>query len=157
LLFEATLREIGAAYRDQVVLADEFDEAPKSSSSTGFENVEIDIALQRSEVRALKIYQRFINQSKSLQLDNLQSSACDMFNAEVLLKALLEAFAGANIVFSVPSEVRIVFSKLLEKHVPLKLKKVFLDTINFVTNHHNKQFVDKLYTTTSGFRTNIED
>jgi len=80
-----------------------------------------------------------------------------MFNAEVLLKALLEAFAGANIVFSVPSEVRIVFFKLLEKHVPLKLKKVFLDTINFVTNHHNKQFVDKLYTTTSGFRTNIED
>ena len=80
-----------------------------------------------------------------------------MFNAEVLLKALLEAFAGANIVFSVPSEVRIVFSKLLEKHVLLKLKEVFLDTINFVTNHHNKQFVDKLYTTTSRFRTNIGD
>ena len=80
-----------------------------------------------------------------------------MFNAEVLLKALLESFAGASIVFSVPSEVRIVFSKLLEKHVLLKLKEVFLDTINFVTNHHNKQFVDKLYTTTSRFRTNIED
>lgn len=50
-----------------------------------------------------------------------------------------------------------MFSKLLEKHVLLKLKEVFLDTINFVTNHHNKQFVDKLYTITSRFRTNIED
>jgi hypothetical protein len=56
LLFEATLREIEAAYRDQVVLADEFDEASKSSSSTGFENVEIDFALQRIEVKALKIH-----------------------------------------------------------------------------------------------------
>jgi len=155
LLFDATLREIKATYREQGVLADEFDEAPKSSSHTGFENVEIDIALQRMEAKALKIYQPFINQLKSLQPNAQERSACDIFNAEVLLKALLEAFGEASVVFSVPLEVRIVFSKLFEQHVLLKLENIFLDTINIVTNHRDEKFVDKLYTTSSRFRTSI--
>ena len=46
-------------------------------------------------------------------------------------------------------------SKLFEQHVLLKLEKVFLDTINIVTNHRDEQFVDKLYTASSRFRTSI--
>ena len=155
LLFDATLGEIKAAYREQSALADELDEALESSSPTGFENIEIDIALQRMEAKALKIYQPFINQLKSLQPSTQESPACDIFNAEGLLKALLGAFGKANVVFSVPLEVRIVFSKLFEQHVLLKLEKVFLDTINIVANHRDEQFVDKLDTTSSRFRTSI--
>lgn len=155
LLFDATMREIKAAYREQGILGDEFDEVPKTSSHTGFENVEIDIALQRMEAKALKIYQPFIKQLKSLQQDAQAGSACEIFNAEVLLRAMLEAYGEANVVFSVPLEVRIVFTKLFEQHVLLKLEKVFLDLINIVTNHRDEQFVDKLYTASSRFRTSI--
>ena len=72
------------------------------------------------------------------------------------MPALLEAFVEANVFFSVPLEVRIVFSKLLEQYVLLKLETVFLNSINIVTNHHDEQFVDKVYTTSSKFRTNIK-
>ena len=84
LLFHAALREIKLAYRDQRILAKEFDEVPKSRSHTGLENVEIDIALQRMEAKALKTFQPFINQLKSLQPNFQDRSACDIFNAEVL-------------------------------------------------------------------------
>ena len=155
LLFDATLREIKAAYREQSALADELDEVRETSSPTGFENIEIDIALQRMEAKALKIYQPFINQLKSRQPSTQKSPACDIFNAEVLLKALLGAFGEANVVFSVPLEVRIVFSKLFEQHVLLKLENAFLDTINIVANHRDEQFLDKLHDTSSRFHASI--
>lgn len=68
---------------------------------------------------------------------------------------MLEACGEASAVFSVPLEVWIVFSKLFEQHKLLKLEKVFLDAINIVTKHSDEKFVDKPYTTSSGFRTSM--
>ena len=56
---------------------------------------------------------------------------------------MLEAFGEASVVFSVPLEVWIVFSKLFEQHTLLKLEKVLLDAINIVTKHRDEKFVDK--------------
>jgi len=71
------------------------------------------------------------------------------------MKALLEAFGEANTLSSAPLAVRIVFSKLFEQHVLLKLEKIFLGTISIVANHRDEKFVDKLHITSSRFRTSI--
>ena len=141
-------------------LALQFDQqlgstATPTSSSTGLESVEVDIALRAMERKAIKQYSAFMKQIDSIKRRFRSTSHQNLIATDILLTATLSAISVAHSVFQIPLEVRLVFFKLFERHFVMKLEKLFLDIISILNNVNDHDFVDKLYSSSSAFQTQI--
>ena len=123
--------------------------------SSGLESVEVDIALKAMERKAHKQYAAFMQQIDSIKGQFRNHSHQNLIATDILLTATLSAISAAHSVFQIPLEVRIVFIKLFENHFVMKLEKLFLDIISILNNVNDHDFVDKLYSSSSAFQTQI--
>lgn len=130
-------------------------EAADDLSSNGdvlFEEVEIDLAIKAMTRKAEKFYQSHIKQIESLNTTLGATINGNVLADDVLIKATLTAFAEAQSAFSLVLSIRLVFIKLFEQHFLLKMEKLFLDIISILNNVNDKKFVEKLYTSSSAFK-----
>lgn len=152
---DSVIREIKASYGKNSHTADEFDEGPSAELDAALEQVEIDLALQAMSRKASKVYAPFIKQIDAIQNKSSYPASEKVIEGEVLVDATLDAFTRAHHVFAIPLEIRLVFLKLFEQHFLLKMEKLFLDMISIINNLSDDRFVEKLYTSSSAFRTKI--
>ncbi|NKB34199.1 MAG: DUF1631 family protein [Pseudomonadales bacterium] len=159
-LFEETfikhaMSEIKASYRADVSNSHTSIETITQTSSNSLEKVEIDIALKAITRKGRKVYSALMKQIDSLNGNSRSSKRIKLIANDILLIATVAAFARSHGVFKVPLEVRLVFIKLFEKHFVMKLEKLFLDIISIVNNANDQNFVEKLYSSSSAFQTEI--
>lgn len=152
---DAVAREIKSSHGGDKYSASEFDESPSGEFDAALEQVEIDLALQAMSRKACKVYAPFIKQIESIQTKASYPAAEKLIDGEVLVDSALSAFTSAHQVFAIPLEVRLVFLKLFEQHFLLKMEKLYLDTISIINNLSDARFVEKLYSSSSAFRTRI--
>jgi hypothetical protein len=152
---DAVVREIKASYGKDAHNADDYDESPSAELDAALEQVEIDLALQAMSRKACKVYGPFIKQIDAIQSKASYPVSDKIIEGDVLIEATLDAFSRAHHVFAIPLEIRLVFLKLFEQHFLLKMEKLFLDMISIINNLSDDRFVEKLYTSSSAFRTKI--
>ncbi|MDA0929503.1 MAG: DUF1631 family protein [Proteobacteria bacterium] len=152
---DAVVREIKASYGKNAYNADDYDESPSAELDAALEQVEIDLALQAMSRKACKVYRPFIKQIDAIQSKASYPVSEKVIEGDVLIDATLDAFSRAHHVFAIPLEIRLVFLKLFEQNFLLKMEKLFLDMISIINNLSDDRFVEKLYTSSSAFRTKI--
>ncbi len=152
---DTVAREIKASYAGDVFSANDFDESLAGELDAALEQVEIDLALQSMSRKACKVYAPFIKQIDSIQAKVNYPAADKLIDGEVLIHASLAAFTVAHQVFTIPLDIRLAFLKLFEHHFLLKMEKLYLDTISIINNLSDARFVEKLYSSSSAFRTRI--
>lgn len=121
------------------------------ASSSAYEKMEIDLALERMQRKAFKHYT-----SRIKQLGNTGKSGSDVtedsvipVNRDILIKNTLRALAVSHGVFLISLENRLVFLKLFEKHFLLKMDKLYQDVISIVNNKDNQAFIERLYSSST--------
>lgn len=122
------------------------------SNTPAYESVEIDLALQAMKRKAEKAYFQPCKQIETLLDGAGDSDNQRLVEPKILIEAVIEAFAVAQPVFSLPLEVRLLFIKMFEQHFILRMEKLFLDTISIIHNMNDPAFVEKLYSSSSAFR-----
>lgn len=122
-------------------------------ADAAMEAVEIDLALQAVARKAEKVHLQMIRQIDSVQRKVRVRGRDEIIGSRVVLQATLVGFAEAQAVLTLPVEIRLVFIKLFEQHFILKMEKLFLDIISIITNIKDPAFVEKLYSSSSAFRT----
>lgn len=152
---DTVAREIKASFGSDVYPTGDFDDSPSGELDAALEQVEIDLALQSMSRKACKVYAPFIKQIDSIQAKVNYPAAEKLIEGEVLIHASLSAFTTAHQVFSIPLDIRLAFLKLFEHHFLLKMEKLYLDTISIINNLSDSRFVEKLYSSSSAFRTRI--
>ncbi len=122
-----------------------------NGTDAGYEKVETDLALDAMKRKAGKIYSPFIKQINSLNGKLNTAYKEPVMEADFLIERTILAFAKAQYSFSVGLEIRLIFMKLFEQHVVLKMEKLYLDIISILTNVENGDFVDRLVSSSSTF------
>lgn len=125
--------------------------ADDRQSENGIEDVEIDLALHAAQRRAAKQHLRVIQRINELQRGVENSQTFLLVEPEVILQAIDVGFGKAQRVVSIPLELRLLFIKLFERHVMLKLERVFQDVISIINHANDPVFVEKLYSSSSAF------
>lgn len=120
--------------------------------STGIESIEIDLALKSMRRKADKTYLGLTRQVEDAQRAMRTTMQAELIGSSVILDAVCEAFAWNHSLFKLPLEIRLVVIKLFEQHFVLRMEKYFLDIISIVNNVSDPNFVDKLYSSSSAFR-----
>ena len=126
-----------------------------SENSAGIESIEIDLALRSMRRRAEKTYVGLIRQVEDVQRIMRTTMQAELIGSRVILDAVCEAFALNQSLFKLPLEIRLVVIKLFEQHFIMRMEKYFLDIISIVNNVNDPNFVDKLYSSSSAFRSRI--
>jgi hypothetical protein len=103
------------------------------NSSSAYEKMEIDLALERMQRKALKHCAAHIESPGRTDLDGEQNGAAliSSENLGVLVNTTLHALALSHWVFRVSLENRLVFLKLFEKHFLLQMGQLFHQVPNF--------------------------
>ncbi len=129
---------------DQNVTAQLNDE--KTTSST-YEKMEVDLALERMQRKAFKFYSVRIRELGGSGREAVGTDADKVIpeNRDILIKNSLRALASAHLVFRVSLESRLVFLKLFEKHFLLKMDRLYQDVLSIINNKDNQKFVERLY------------
>jgi len=120
-------------------------------SQEGSEQLEIDLALQAMHRKVTKLYTPVFRQMDSIQQSSGFTGGSSIFDGRVLLESTLQSFRQVHTQLSLPLDIRIVFLKLFEQHFLLKMEKLFLDVVSILKNLHKKEFVEKLYSSSSSF------
>ena len=125
--------------------------AIRKDGQEGSEQLEIDLALQSMHRKVNKLYTPVFRQIDSIQQNSGFTGGSSIFDGRVLLESTLQSFREVHTQLSLPLDIRIVFLKLFEQHFLLKMEKLFLDVVSILKNLHKKEFVEKLYSSSSSF------
>ena len=125
--------------------------AQNSRSSVIFESMEIELAISTMARKANKYYSPYIKQIESLICTIESKSGKHLIRGNTLVSSVLLGFVEAQDTIEINLELRLVFMKLFEQHFLMKLEKLFLDSISILNNIDNKQFVDRLHSSSSSF------
>lgn len=121
------------------------------------EQAEVDLALQSMHRKTNKQYTQIFRQIDAIQQSTGFVDSAKIIDGRVLLESTLLAFKQAHLQVSLPLDIRIVFLKLFEQHFLMKMEKLFLDIVSILKNLHKKEFVEKLYSSSSSFKQNKEE
>lgn len=123
----------------------------KDARETVYEKVEIDLALQAMQRKALKLYTPFIRQLESLQDNSATKQSLLAFKKDILVRNTVRAFEVAQNVFKLSLEVKLIFFKLFEQSLLLKMEKMYLDTLSILNKAGDERFVERLYSSSTMF------
>ncbi len=124
-----------------------------TDSLPGIESIEIDLALKAIRRKAEKHYLAILRQVEESQRTMRATMQAELIGPLVLLDATCSAFAASHPLLQLPLEVRLVVIKLFEQHFIMRMERLFLDIISIVNNVNDPGFVDRLYSSSSAFRT----
>ncbi len=141
---------VKASYRDEKSEPEQSAQDNLPARDPVYEKLEIDLALKAMQRKAEKTYTSLLRQIDRKQKNYKSSRIKQVIAGDVLLMAPIEGLAQGQAVFNLPLEVRLVFIKLFELHVVMKMENVFLDIIRIIDNVSDKSFVEKLYSSSSG-------
>lgn len=122
-----------------------------SESAVIFESMEIELAVSTMARKANKVYSPYMKQIESLVSTIETKKGKQLIRGNTLFSSVLLGFVEAQDAMKVSLEIRLVFMKLFEQHFLLKMGKLFLDSISILNNIDNKQFVDRLHSSSSSF------
>lgn len=140
---------VKSSYGDKFARARTMAAQPVQSNAA-YETVETDLAMNAMLRKAEKLYFQHAKQIEALQ--HKDSSEFVLIDSTAVIEAVVKAFAEAQAVFALPLDTRLLFIKLFEQHFVLKMEKLFQDTISIINNMNNPEFVEKLYSSSSAFR-----
>ena len=153
---DSALSAIKKSYHGDVVNfpGTDFDAESADSRhySNGMEDVEVDLALHASQRRAVKHHLAVVQRIKALQNTAQNPQAFSLIDPDVILQAIDIGFGNAHRLISLPLELRLLFIKLFERCVMLKLERVFQDVISIIHHANDPAFVEKLYSSSSAFQ-----
>jgi hypothetical protein len=154
-LFEETLQQLVSRNlkSENHPLASDSGTARRLGSSVEvFEKVEVDIALQAMQRKANKYYQPLIKQINSINENFCIAPEQQAVAGHALIASTMGAFAEAQNVFLLELDVRLVFIKLFEQKVLMKMDKLFLDIINILKTVGAEVFVAEPYAPSAAFK-----
>lgn len=122
-----------------------------SKSSVNFESMEIELAISTMARKANKYYSPHTKQIETLTSAIQNKNGKHLIRGNTLVSSVLLGFVEAQDAIKINLEIRLVFMKLFEQHFLMKMEKLFLDSISILNNIDNKQFVDRLYSSSSSF------
>lgn len=154
VLFEETFLDAASANMERA--NSQFDNALASSvqnseSPVIFESMEIELAISTMARKANKYYSPYMKQIESLISALETEKEKHLIRGNTLVSSVLLGFVEAQDAIKIDLEIRLVFMKLFEQHFFMKMEKLFLDSISILNNIDNKQFVDRLYSSSSSF------
>ena len=156
LFEEQFLASIDGALQSTLVPKDEGNSSSAiggqgKTSSSVYEKMEVDLALERMQRKAFKHYATRIKQLGSSDKvgDDAGSDSVIPENRDILIKNSLRALAVSHGVFRITLENRLVFFKLFEKNFLLKLDKLYQDVISIINNKDNQKFIERLYSSST--------
>lgn len=120
-----------------------------------FERMEVELAIETMNRKANKTYKPFMKQIESLTLPIVHEERKYLAGSNALVSSALIGFSEAQNIFAINLDVRLLLMKLFEQHFLLKMEKLFLDVISILNNIDNKQFVARLYSSSSSFHVPI--
>ena len=123
----------------------------KSESPVIFESMEIELAVSTMARKANKYYTPYVKQIEELISAIEANKEKHLISGNTLVSSVLLGFVQAQDVIKINLEIRLVFMKLFEQHFLMEIEKLFLDSISILNNIDNKQFVDRLYSSSSSF------
>lgn len=154
VLFEETFldaassnMEVNSAQPDSSTL----QSRQNSGSPIIFESMEIELAVSTMTRKAIKYYSPYIKQIEELVSAIEASKQKHLVSGNTLISSVIGGFVEAQDTIKMSLEIRLVFMKLFEQHFLMEMEKLFLDSISILNNIDNKQFVDKLYSSSSSF------
>lgn len=147
-----TMNEIKVSYKCSEISTQEFFSSSSNVSCNALEKVEIDIALKAITRKASKVFSSLIKQIDALGANCQYGAQHRLIGGDILLKASVSAFSQSHFVFEIPLDVRLVFIKLFEKHFVLRFEKLFMDIVSIVNHANDRNFVEKLYSSSSAFQ-----
>jgi len=103
-------------------------------SDAVFEKVEIDLALQAMQRKATKFYLPFIRQIDEMNEKTRSSPDQQVIAGHTLIESTLDAFSQAQTVFALDLDIRLIFIKLFEQKILMKMENLFLDIISTLKN-----------------------
>lgn len=122
-----------------------------SESPVIFESMEFELAVSTMARKANKYYSPYVKQIESLFCAIDTKKGKHLIRGNTLVSSVLLGFVVAQDTIKMNLEIRLVFMKLFEQNFLMKLEKLFLDSISILNNIDNKQFVDRLYSSSSSF------
>ncbi len=122
-----------------------------SESSVIFESMELELAVSTMARKANKFYLPYVKQIASLNAVLEAKSNKQLVSGPTLLSSVILGFIEAQSLINMNLEVRLVFMKLFEQHFLMKVEKLFLDIISILNNIENREFVERLYSSSSSF------
>ncbi len=154
VLFEEAFLDAASNYMERE--NSQFDYSSVSSvqgskSSVIFESMEIELAISTMARKANKYYSPYMKQIESLIPAIESKNGKHLIRGNTLVSSVLFGFVEAQDSIKIDLEIRLVFMKLFEQHFLMGMEKLFLDSISILNNIDNKQFVDRLYSSSSSF------
>ncbi|MDA1291490.1 MAG: hypothetical protein O3C37_11595, partial [Proteobacteria bacterium] len=122
-----------------------------SESPVIFESIKFELAVSTMARKANKYYSPYVKQIESLFCAIDTKKGKHLIRGNTLVSSVLLGFVVAQDTIKMNLEIRLVFMKLFEQNFLMKLEKLFLDSISILNNIDNKQFVDRLYSSSSSF------
>lgn len=122
-----------------------------SDSPVIFESMELELAIGTMSRKANKFYLPYMKQIDSLNAILKTNTQNQLISGSTLIASVILAFAEAQGLVNLSLEIRLVFMKLFEQHFLMKLEKLFLDIISILNNIDNRQFVERLHSSSSSF------
>jgi hypothetical protein len=117
-----------------------------NDGSSAYEKMEIDLALERMQRKALKHYAARVETPDSSERVGKRDSAAliSSENLDALVTITLQALAVSHGVFRVSLENRLVFLKLFEKHFLLQMGQLFQQVTSFCQHQDSRSLAERL-------------
>lgn len=151
VLFEETFLDAVSENMERNSSQFECSAASSSESPVIFESMEIELAVSTMARKANKYYSSYVMQIEGLTSAIEANKKKHLISGNILVSSVLLGFVEAQDAIKVNLEIRLVFMKLFEQHFLMEMEKLFLDSISILNNIDNKQFVDRLYSSSSSF------
>lgn len=150
---DTAIANIKQSYNVGIIdLGDDNDLAANAQSDHGMGDVEVDLALHAAQRKSGKHHTAIIQRIKNLQSGSGNTPAIQLIDPEVILQSVDVAFGKAHRSLSLPLELRLLFIKLFERLVMLRLDRIYQDVISIIHNANDPAFVEKLYSSSSAFQ-----
>lgn len=154
VLFEETFLNAVSEYLDRAPSRFDVSQiaaAQSCESPVIFESMEVELAISTMARKASKYYSPYMKQIESLISLIEAEKEKHLIRGNSLVSSVVSGFIEAQGAIKIDLEIRLVFMKLFEQHFFMKMEKLFLDSISILNNIDNKQFVDRLYSSSSSF------
>lgn len=154
VLFEETFLDTASSNMERGSSQFDYSTAQSRQNSESpviFESMEIELAVSTMARKANKFYLPYMRQIEGLISAIEAKKEKHLIRGNTLVSSVLLGFVEAQDAIKINLEIRLVFMKLFEQHFLMKMEKLYLDSISILNNIDNKQFVDRLYSSSSSF------
>jgi len=153
---DAAIANIKQSYNADVIglagIGADNDLSATAQTDDGMGDVEVDLALHAAQRKSGKHHTAIIQRIKNLQGGASDSPPILLVDPEVILQSIDVGFCKAHLLLTLPLELRLLFIKLFERHVMLRLDRIYQDVISIIHNANDPAFVEKLYSSSSAFQ-----